>query len=143
MREKFLMPENTINIVWFKRDLRLSDHEPLLKASQNEANTLWLYIFEPSVMNKYDSDIRHWRFVSESLLDLNNSVKNYGSEILMKLILSLKNSRKTLTSKIIFLPRNWRKSRTLLLNRGKYQFPEQCRALGLGSAFDMFLIYQL
>ncbi len=52
-----------INIVWFKRDLRLQDHEPLLRAAHAEEATLLLYIFEPSLMQHYDSDIRHQRFV--------------------------------------------------------------------------------
>jgi deoxyribodipyrimidine photo-lyase len=72
-----------LNVVWIKRDLRLNDHEPLLKASQNVTNTLLLYIFEPSVMNNYDSDIRHWRFVYESLLDLNLQLKEYDLEIII------------------------------------------------------------
>jgi deoxyribodipyrimidine photo-lyase len=74
---------NDLNIVWFKRDLRLNDHLPLLKASQNSTNLLLLYVFEPSVMNSYDSDIRHWRFVYESLSDLNIRLKEHDLEILI------------------------------------------------------------
>lgn len=72
-----------INIVWFKRDLRLLDHEPLLRAALAEEATLLLYIFEPSVMQHYDSDIRHQRFVYESLLDLNNRLNLNNLEILI------------------------------------------------------------
>ncbi len=75
------MPEDTINIIWFKRDSRLSDHAPLQRASVAKEPSLLLYIFEPSVMNNYDSDIRHWRFVYESLADLNFRLKEYGLEI--------------------------------------------------------------
>jgi deoxyribodipyrimidine photo-lyase len=69
------MDTQRINIVWFKRDLRLHDHEPLYRACEATKNgqavpTLLLYIFEPSVMQHYDSDIRHWRFVHESLVDM-------------------------------------------------------------------------
>jgi deoxyribodipyrimidine photo-lyase len=64
-----------INIVWFKRDLRLHDHEPLHRAVQHGLPTLLLYAFEPSVMQHYDSDIRHHRFVYESLTDMNNHLK--------------------------------------------------------------------
>jgi deoxyribodipyrimidine photo-lyase len=77
------MPKDTINIVWFKRDLRLSDHAPLQKASVTNEPTLLLYLFEPSVMNNYDSDIRHWRFVYESLADLNLRLREYDLEILI------------------------------------------------------------
>ena len=68
--------KEALNIVWFKRDLRLHDHEPLKNASNAEGvATLLLYIFEPSLMQHYDSDVRHSRFVYESLLDINSRLK--------------------------------------------------------------------
>jgi len=54
------MPKQEINIVWFKRDLRLLDHEPLLLAQADGKPVLLVYIFEPSLMAYHDSDIRHW-----------------------------------------------------------------------------------
>ena len=72
-----------INIVWFKRDLRLHDHEPLVRASNTEGVTLLLYIFEPSLMQHYDSDIRHQRFVYESLVDMNNRLKINNLQIVV------------------------------------------------------------
>jgi deoxyribodipyrimidine photo-lyase len=74
---------SSINIVWFKRDLRLHDHEALVRATNTEGVTLLLYIFEPSVMQHYDSDIRHQRFIYESLLDINNRLKINDLEILI------------------------------------------------------------
>ena len=59
-----------IAIVWFKRDLRLMDHEPLHVAQQQELPILLVYCYEPSVMNHDDSDVRHWRFVHQSLQDM-------------------------------------------------------------------------
>jgi len=56
-----------INIVWFKRDLRFTDHEPLCLAQQQDIPVLFVYFFEPSLMAYDDSDTRHWRFVFESL----------------------------------------------------------------------------
>lgn len=64
------MNKTAVNIVWFKRDLRLIDHEPLFAALQQPLPVLLLYIFEPSVMAYDDSDVRHWRFVFESILDI-------------------------------------------------------------------------
>jgi deoxyribodipyrimidine photo-lyase len=60
----------SISIVWFKRDLRFTDHEPLFEAQRSGLPVLLLYCFEPSVMSYDDSDIRHWRFVWESLQDM-------------------------------------------------------------------------
>ncbi|MBX2870351.1 MAG: DNA photolyase family protein [Acidiferrobacterales bacterium] len=60
-----------INIVWFKRDLRLSDHEPLKLAQDSGLPILLLYVFEPELLNDAHYSERHWRFVTESLLDMN------------------------------------------------------------------------
>ena len=68
------MQKKEINIVWFKRDLRLTDHEPLFTAQQNNLPILLLYCFEPSVMSYPDADVRHWRFVYESLQALKNQL---------------------------------------------------------------------
>ena len=64
------MDKQKINIVWFKRDLRFTDHEPLFTAQQQDLPILMLYFFEPSVMANQDSDVRHWRFVYESILEM-------------------------------------------------------------------------
>lgn len=72
-----------VNIVWFKRDLRLSDHGPLAESCRQPLDSILLYIFEPSLMRHYDSDIRHWRFVYQCLLDLNDALKRHGSRVLI------------------------------------------------------------
>ena len=75
------MKKEEINIVWFKRDLRLQDHEPLHNAQQSKLPFLLIYIFEPSVMAYDDSDVRHWRFVFESLKEMNEKLKVLNTEI--------------------------------------------------------------
>ena len=77
------MERQKINIVWFKRDLRFTDHEPLYYAQQSELPLLLVYIFEPSVMAHHDSDIRHWRFVYESLKEMNEKLKNVNASIFL------------------------------------------------------------
>lgn len=64
----------TINILWFKRDLRLRDHAPLQAAVAAGKPLLLLYCFEPSVMADPNYDRRHWRFVLECLADLNRQL---------------------------------------------------------------------
>jgi deoxyribodipyrimidine photo-lyase len=62
--------KTAINIVWFKRDLRFVDNEVLFEAKKSGLPLLFLYFFEPTVMNYEDSDVRHWRFIYESIQDL-------------------------------------------------------------------------
>ena len=59
-----------INILWFKRDLRLSDHLPLTQAIAAGKPLLLLYIFEPELLNDPHYSMRHWRFVWQSLEEL-------------------------------------------------------------------------
>jgi deoxyribodipyrimidine photo-lyase len=68
------LKENSINIVWFKRDLRLRDHAALHDALAEGLPVMLLYVFEPSVWNDPHYSARHWRFVSESLADLNKQL---------------------------------------------------------------------
>ncbi|KAB1154958.1 cryptochrome/deoxyribodipyrimidine photo-lyase family protein [Flavobacterium luteum] len=75
------MNKKAINIVWFKRDLRFTDHEPLFMAQQENIPTLLVYFFEPSVMKYDDSDVRHWRFIYESLQEMNSKLKGYNAQI--------------------------------------------------------------
>ena len=75
------MNKKAINIVWFKRDLRFTDHEPLFMAQQEEIPTLLLYFFEPSVMAYDDADQRHWRFVYESIQEMRSKLQTVSAEI--------------------------------------------------------------
>ena len=75
------MSKKAINIVWFKRDLRFTDHEPLFLAQNENIPTLLIYCFEPSVMKYDDSDVRHWRFIYESLQEMQSKLVAISSQI--------------------------------------------------------------
>lgn len=62
---------DAINIVWFKRDLRSQDHEPLQMAEMNGLPYINVYIFEPSMLAYPDCSERHLRFIYASILQLN------------------------------------------------------------------------
>jgi deoxyribodipyrimidine photo-lyase len=76
---------NKINIVWFKRDLRTKDHLPLKTAIEDKLPALLLYIFEPSLISAPYSDERHWRFVLESITDMNKVLRNYNQKVVILL----------------------------------------------------------
>jgi deoxyribodipyrimidine photo-lyase len=69
-----------VNIVWLKRDLRLSDHEPLAQAIKSGI-TLLYYVFEPLLINDPHYDERHWRFVTQSIEDLNAQLAAFNSRV--------------------------------------------------------------
>lgn len=61
-----------MKVVWFKRDLRLRDHAPLKAAlADGNGSVLLLYIHEPKLWDHPAYSSRHWRFVRQSLDDMN------------------------------------------------------------------------
>jgi deoxyribodipyrimidine photo-lyase len=73
---------NHINIVWFKRDLRLQDNEAIFNAIQSKTPTLLLYVFENSLQNDGHYSERHWDFIKQSILDINQQLLPYKTKIL-------------------------------------------------------------
>lgn len=57
-------------VVWLKRDLRLTDHEPLCRAIASRQPLLLVYIVEPNLLAAPHYDERHWRFVWQCLDDM-------------------------------------------------------------------------
>ncbi|MDA0314676.1 MAG: deoxyribodipyrimidine photo-lyase [Bacteroidetes bacterium] len=72
-----------ISVVWLKRDLRLSDHQPLAQAIAAGFPILLLYCFEPSLVNAPQSSARHWRFVYQSLQDMRERLAQIKGDILV------------------------------------------------------------
>ncbi len=70
-----------ITVVWFKRDLRLSDHAPLTAAFDAPYPTLLIYNFEPMLLNDAHYTLRHWRFVWQSIEDLNQQLARFNGEV--------------------------------------------------------------
>jgi deoxyribodipyrimidine photo-lyase len=70
-----------IAVVWFKRDLRLIDNEALYQAQRQNLPLLLIYCFEPNLMAHHDSDVRHWRFVYQSLQDLQKKLIPFQTQI--------------------------------------------------------------
>ena len=70
-----------INIVWLKRDLRSQDHEPLFYAENAGLPYLILYLFEPELIEYYDTSQRHLRFCWESIVNLNQTFNRIDRRI--------------------------------------------------------------
>ncbi len=70
-----------LHVVWFKRDLRLYDHEPLNKAVQAGDPILPIYVAEPSIWQGQELSARHYQFVQESLRDLQENIRKKEGEL--------------------------------------------------------------
>ena len=73
-----------MNIVWFKRDLRIEDHEPLVRAAGNDAVVLPLYILEPALWAQPDMSHRHYSFLVDCINELDLSLKKLGQKLIIK-----------------------------------------------------------
>lgn len=70
-----------MQVLWFKRDLRLSDHLPLFEAMRNAKHhglVLPLYIHEPSHLADPHTARQHQAFVHECLDDLQQQFREVG-----------------------------------------------------------------
>ncbi|MEM7617542.1 MAG: deoxyribodipyrimidine photo-lyase [Pseudomonadota bacterium] len=81
-------------IAWFKRDLRVEDNEALSAAliAVNDTEStdkpqlvLPLYIIEPELWQQPDMSERHYVFLTESLRELDESLKNLGQGLIIKI----------------------------------------------------------
>jgi len=71
-----------INVVWFKRDLRLQDNEAFFNATKTGTPTLLLYVFEKSLENDSHYSPRHWNFIKQSLADINKQLEQSNTQVL-------------------------------------------------------------
>lgn len=75
--------KKSISIHWFKRDLRLQDNQALQQALVSDFPVLLIYILEPALQQDHHYDRRHFRFIKQSLADLNRSLEAYNTQILV------------------------------------------------------------
>jgi len=72
-----------LNIVWFKKDLRIIDNEAFYEASLKHS-ILPIYIIEKELWKQETHSLRQWQFCKESILDLRRALKNLGQPLIIK-----------------------------------------------------------
>lgn len=70
-------------VVWFKRDLRLEDHEPLTAAIAQGKKIVLLYCFEPLWINDPHYSAFHINFINQGLIYLQKQLQAYKTELLI------------------------------------------------------------
>ena len=73
-----------VNIVWFKRDLRIHDHPPLLNAVSS-GQIVPVYIVEPDYWGLPDSSRRHWHFIHDCLEDLQRAFHEREAHLVLRI----------------------------------------------------------
>lgn len=72
-----------LQLVWFKRDLRVADHEPLARAA-SQGPVAALYVYEPSVLRSPEFDVCHLDFINECLIELREALALRGCPLLIR-----------------------------------------------------------
>ncbi|KKO47193.1 deoxyribodipyrimidine photolyase [Arsukibacterium ikkense] len=70
------------SLVWFKRDLRLTDHQPLWQAAKQGA-VLPVYIVEPDYWQQPDVSLRHWQYIAPALQQLDKQLSVLGQPLIV------------------------------------------------------------
>ncbi|MEM6653752.1 MAG: deoxyribodipyrimidine photo-lyase [Pseudomonadota bacterium] len=77
------MASETVQIVWFKRDLRVHDHRALAQAARR-GPVLPLYIAEPDLWQQPDMSARQWDFIAECLAELRSELARLGQPLILR-----------------------------------------------------------
>lgn len=72
-----------LQIVWFKRDLRVHDNQALAAAAA-QGLVLPLYIVEPELWQQPDAAGRQWGLTRESLIELREDLANLGQPLVVR-----------------------------------------------------------
>jgi len=75
--------ETIVQIVWFKRDLRVQDHRALANAAQR-GQVMPLFVVEPEYWRLDDVSCRHWEFVAEALQDVRADLAALGQPLVVQ-----------------------------------------------------------
>jgi deoxyribodipyrimidine photo-lyase len=71
-------------ILWFKRDLRVSDHPALARAAAAGGPVLPLYVVEPDYWRLPDTSHRQWAFTAECLAELRDALGRLGAPLVVR-----------------------------------------------------------
>jgi deoxyribodipyrimidine photo-lyase len=72
-----------VQVVLFKRDLRVHDHGPLREAARR-GRVLPLAVVEPGLWAQPDASGRQWAFCAESLLELGRELSRLGAPLMLR-----------------------------------------------------------
>ena len=76
--------QSSVHLVWFKRDLRLSDHKPLLAAARTGLPVLPLFVVEPDYWAQPFASTRQWAFIQDCLHELRDQTGRCGQPLCIR-----------------------------------------------------------
>jgi deoxyribodipyrimidine photo-lyase len=83
LADQQLTPGKGMQIVWFKRDLRIHDHDALTMAL-SYGDVIPVYILEPDLWQQPDMSHRQYIFLMDCLQELDDALVGIGSKLIIK-----------------------------------------------------------
>ncbi|CAN5906877.1 deoxyribodipyrimidine photo-lyase [soil metagenome] len=74
---------SSVQVVWFKRDLRVRDHAPLYSAAQR-GPVICLYVYEPSLIEAAEFGAAHLAFINDSSTELERELRLLGGALTLR-----------------------------------------------------------
>jgi len=72
-----------VQLVWFKRDLRLADHAPLCEAAAR-GPILGLYVYEPDLLATPEFTAAHLVFINQALAEVTAQLERSGATLITR-----------------------------------------------------------
>lgn len=72
-----------LSVFWFRRDLRLHDNHGLYQSLKGPHPVLPLFIFDKNILDQLPRDDRRVTFIHQTILQLNDELKDHGSHLLV------------------------------------------------------------
>jgi len=76
--------KNSINIFWFRRDLRLNDNAGLFHALKSGLPVLPVFVFDTNILNELEKNDPRVTFIFEELKKINEKLRGLGSSLIVK-----------------------------------------------------------
>jgi deoxyribodipyrimidine photo-lyase len=73
----------TCGIVWFRNDLRIADHEPLIKANLKHDRIIPCFIWDPKIYPQQSENTFRAGFLNDTLQWLKSELRKHGSDLLV------------------------------------------------------------
>lgn len=88
MAQRSIVAEKRI-VIWYRNDLRLHDHEPLVKALKSGATVIPVYCFDPRQFGTTSygfpkTGAFRAQFLLESVADLRENLRSLGSDLMVR-----------------------------------------------------------
>lgn len=83
LADRYICFMEKINVIWFRRDLRLHDQSALYHALQHPCPALPLFIFDPAILSELPPTDRRVQFIHSELEAMRQRLRELGSDMLV------------------------------------------------------------